>query len=1119
MRAEMPTRKHKKNLKTYENCFSSAEVIDWLHKNLQKNSNFGTDVTREQTIQLLSKLARAGILENVRDEDVQEFREGELYKLSNKSPVRNIRTPGKVEKKGEGERVVLGEVGNTPRRNLREEFRGEDKSDFSSVEGKEKVENKEENNGRRKRDSSRGRRAREEAVKKQLNLSYFQSLPSNSLIILDNDSTWRRVFCAQLANSLSPHHVKLLEEAELLDIERVMHNMTRVSSKGIVQLDDKNEDLPHWVLSAMKCLANWPRQLRTVNGKESCLPSYPGFEQDVFNVVKDYFLGLKEPLTTFSLYDYFLDAWVKAEAVAALPRHLPPHLPPTCYPPGITPLPLPPQSSNPGCHVHPGSATRPCTRPYTQTNLDSAPSPQFYTMSDTASEDFMTMSNQERTAKIKATFTCLPPLATSSVRTNSSSNSCSTFQSGHTTFSSTNNSTSITPDMSTTAIMRTFLPPNSCFETVFMESSPVTRIVPQAETETLHFSRSGSSRSLSHIHTNYTRTAGTQTNTETDSQMDTTTATTISSKSESLKRIPKWKRSSRLRKSIAVMESPDAEGCPAPANTPALSVFHPRAEEEDRYGPGRDNPGFATSPAVPQTRGRQVFSTSSLPGPAMPTLHPSNSLDNLLEREKVDKTDFMLKYRQVSGDLRASQDLVVQAIEEEKVREARGRSYSMSHTNTREREGTIRDRSVIESKTVRKEKRKSKLRDQSHDKGTGLTPALRRVRLERESFCYTNMAMDTSTDRHEDVMGKMAPLASQDCDLSPVPTAFNRLTAYNTSYRKATNQPATPSNHRLPRTSTKLSLARQDLVRAEPYLVQDTQDPVYTVPGPGPIRRFTVPAQPPPHSTHTLPHRRARQSVPPPLSSLDSLPPPLSRASTARASLYSQLTQDSGHYSQPDSRPLTRSPSPTGMFKLLALLLPPSNRRRLQLLLKFILKISSNTNLSLDSSVSNASLALSIFLEVILRPANLSSHNRDLAFQILQYFLDHYEQVWSPPQDLRREVEEHVYRSLVNKRLEAGEDPYPVTYCEQVTKEQYERSKLTGSQAALKDLLDTILKDEKMGQRNKKKKLKKFKEAYPDMWRNKFPQPEGEPEVLQTTKDKTSSKLSSWFRVKSVIRM
>jgi len=1123
MRAEMPTKKHKKNLKTYENCFSSSEAIDWLHKNLQKNSNFGTDVTREQTVQLLSKLARAGIIENVRDEDVQEFREGELYRLSNKSPVRNLRTPGKVDKK-EGERVVLGDVANTPRRNLeREEFRREDKSEFSSIEGKERVDNiKREENVRRKRESSRGRKAKEEAVKKQLNLSYFQSLPSNSLIILDNDSTWRRVFCAQLASSLSAHHVKLLEEAELLEIERVMHNMTRVSSKGIVQIDDKQDDLPHWVLSAMKCLANWPRQLRTVNGKESCLPSYPGFEQDVFNVVKDYFLGLKEPLTTFSLYDFFLDAWVKAEAVAALPRHVPPCYPPgvsatPCYTPGVSATPCYPPgvSATPGCHLHPGSASRACTRPYTQTDLDMPSSDQFYTMSDTGSEDMLTMSNQERTAKIKATFSCLPPLATSSIKTNNSNNSANTFQSGHTTLSSTNTSTSLTPDMSTTAIMRTFLPPNSCFETVFMESSPVTRIVPQAETETLHFSRSGSSRSLSHITCNYTRTAGTQTDTETDSQMDTTAPTTTNTKSETMKRVPKWKRSSRLRKSIAVMESPDREGGMAPTNTPALSVFQPcREDNAERGGGGRDNPGYTSSPSV-----RQVFSTSSLPSNApVPTLQPSHSLDNLLEREKEDN-DFMLKYRQVSGDLRASQDLMVQAREEEErmVMEGRGRSFSLGHSSTRDK---VRDRSVIESKTVRKEKRKSKIRDQSHDRGTGLTPALRKVRLDRESYCYTNMAMDTSMDRVEGMMGKVAPLASQECDLSPVPTVFNRHASYNTSYRMATNQPNTP-HHKLPRTSTKLSLARQEMmkVRAEPYKSEQDfqhqqplapQEPLYTVAGPGPLRRFTAP------QTHTLPHRRARHSVPPPLSSLDSLP--LSRASTGRASLYSHSTQDSGHYSQVSPRHLTRSPSPTGMFKLLALLLPPSNRRRLQLLLKFILKISSNSNLCLDSSVSNASLAVSIFLEVILRPANLSSHNRDLAFQILQYFLDHYDQVWCPPQDLRREVEEQVYRSLVNKRLEAGEDPYPVTYCEQVTKEEYERSKLTGSQAALKDLLDTILRDDKMGQRNKKKKLKKFKEAYPDMWRSKFPSQEGEPDVLATSKEK-SSKLSSWSKMKSVIGM
>ena len=45
-------------MRTYEDCIGSTELIDWLHKSLQKNVNFGPDVTRDQTIQLLKKLYR-----------------------------------------------------------------------------------------------------------------------------------------------------------------------------------------------------------------------------------------------------------------------------------------------------------------------------------------------------------------------------------------------------------------------------------------------------------------------------------------------------------------------------------------------------------------------------------------------------------------------------------------------------------------------------------------------------------------------------------------------------------------------------------------------------------------------------------------------------------------------------------------------------------------------------------------------------------------------------------------------------------------------------------------------------------------------------------------------------
>ena len=62
--------------------------------------------------------------------------------------------------------------------------------------------------------------------------SYFQSLPPNSLIILDNDQTWREAFEAQLGAALSAVHVRNLD----VNVSRIIYNMTKVSSKGVVQL-------------------------------------------------------------------------------------------------------------------------------------------------------------------------------------------------------------------------------------------------------------------------------------------------------------------------------------------------------------------------------------------------------------------------------------------------------------------------------------------------------------------------------------------------------------------------------------------------------------------------------------------------------------------------------------------------------------------------------------------------------------------------------------------------------------------------------------------------------------------------------------------------------------------
>ena len=68
--------------------------------------------------------------------------------------------------------------------------------------------------------------------RQDMNLSYLQSLPSNSLVVLDNDSTWRSVFVQLLERSLSPAHVQGLP----ISTQNIIFNMTHVSPKGVVQV-------------------------------------------------------------------------------------------------------------------------------------------------------------------------------------------------------------------------------------------------------------------------------------------------------------------------------------------------------------------------------------------------------------------------------------------------------------------------------------------------------------------------------------------------------------------------------------------------------------------------------------------------------------------------------------------------------------------------------------------------------------------------------------------------------------------------------------------------------------------------------------------------------------------
>ncbi len=115
-----------------------------------------------------------------------------------------------------------------------------------------------------------------------------------------------------------------------------------------------------------------------------------------------------------------------------------------------------------------------------------------------------------------------------------------------------------------------------------------------------------------------------------------------------------------------------------------------------------------------------------------------------------------------------------------------------------------------------------------------------------------------------------------------------------------------------------------------------------------------------------------------------------------------------------------------------------------------------------------------------------------------------------------------VYQSLISKRLEAGEDPFPITYCQRVPKNVYEKEKTSGVESAMTSLLKQIVDSNKLSEKEKRKKLTKFKEEYPNIYYDRFPTEESEPRFMQDFRKKSSNsfhRLSSLAKIRSVMRI
>ncbi|VDI58246.1 Hypothetical predicted protein [Mytilus galloprovincialis] len=255
----MPLGRHRRYMKTYDNCFSSSEAVDWLHDYLKSNKNFGADVTRSQTIQLLQKLHRARVVEDIRGgkhnrADVCD--NNRLFRFVHASPHRQVhaRTP------------------LTNRHDLINKDQGPITLDLDH--------------------------------EKPAQMSPIKVLPDCHLVAkqlnaADVEDAWKNMTLDRLQEVLGIEDMSEILDSNFVNGKNVMHNCLYIN---------KNQ-LPHWALSAMKCLAHWPEKV------DDNLPSYPGFEKDVFRVVRDYFCGLSEPLLTYEMYEVILNVFVTAEGL------------------------------------------------------------------------------------------------------------------------------------------------------------------------------------------------------------------------------------------------------------------------------------------------------------------------------------------------------------------------------------------------------------------------------------------------------------------------------------------------------------------------------------------------------------------------------------------------------------------------------------------------------------------------------------------------------------------------------------------------------------------------------------------------------------------------------------
>nr|XP_057908779.1 DEP domain-containing protein 1B-like isoform X2 [Doryrhamphus excisus] len=244
---------------------------------LRHNCNFGPEVTRYQTLQLLRKFLKAHVVEDIKGrhgtEDFQD--NGHLYRFPTLSPLKSFPS-----------RALARDSTDLPRL-----IRWDDYEELPQQENTAPVKST-------GMTSDFWNKRHSVAIG---DVHECKLIRRKDITPKQVDHIWKKMTAAHLQRVLGLTTLEGVLNPAHVKGNYVVHNVFNVNKSGIVVLENKADDMPYWVISAMKCLANWP------NSNDANQPVYAGFERDVLKTVADYFQRLKEPLLTFHLYEVFVN--------------------------------------------------------------------------------------------------------------------------------------------------------------------------------------------------------------------------------------------------------------------------------------------------------------------------------------------------------------------------------------------------------------------------------------------------------------------------------------------------------------------------------------------------------------------------------------------------------------------------------------------------------------------------------------------------------------------------------------------------------------------------------------------------------------------------------------------